>query len=487
MRRIPKFPLKRFLGTTVFQLSSSPPLYRPSGVAVLRISGPQALDALLKVSNSPKRVFTPRKASLIAVYHPESLCKVDSQAIALFFPSPNSFTGEDVVELHIHGNNVVLRNTFDALKSCGLEEASAGEFTRRAFENGKLDLTQIEGLADFLHAETDLQSAQAMDQMEGHLGQLYRRWRELVIESLAQMEAVIDFGETEMDVMDQQIQLMKGIDQRLAVIRDEMEEHLKDGRRGEIVREGIKVTLFGPPNVGKSSIMNRLARRDVAIVTDIPGTTRDVIETFIEVGGVPLRVSDTAGMRETYDRIEKVGIERTLASISNADVLIGVVDANRLIRKGEGLEFDSLPSIIVVNKSDLVTEKEKYLLKQNITLTMSQTFGKCPQIVFTTCKSVHDSSGISELISGLENSVLQMIQGSNSLQVKRSAVITRTRHRDLVESAVQSLNLAIASKHDIVLKCEETRQAAVELGRITGEIDVEEILDTLFSDFCIGK
>jgi tRNA modification GTPase len=387
-------------------------------------------------------------------------------ALVFWYPGPASYTGEDVAELHLHGGRAVVAAVSQALLSVpGLVPAEPGEFTRRAFENGKLDLTQAEGIADLIDAETEAQRRQALRQTEGKLGELYERWRAILIGALAHLEADIDFAEDE----ELPSGLADSVVEGLADLQNSIGDHLADGHRGERLRDGVYVAIVGPPNVGKSSLLNVLARREAAIVSGIAGTTRDVIEVHLDLGGVPVIVADTAGLRATADEIEDEGVRRALARAAAADLKIVMLETAALAEVDrQTFEIIDQNAVVVVNKIDLGVPAD------------------VPEIaahrVFAI--SVQTGAGLAGLVSELERIV------SDRFGLSAAPGLTRQRHREALTTCAESLArfLTAADKNlPAELAAEDIRLAARALGRITGRIDVEDLLDIVFKDFCIGK
>jgi tRNA modification GTPase len=427
---------------TIFALSSGA---GPAGVAVIRISGPEAeeIETLLKVA-----LPAPRTAAVRTLYDELTDERLDA-ALMLYFPAPASFTGENIVEIQCHGG----RATVDAILSAlarleGFRPAEAGEFTRRAVENGTLDLLQAEALGDLINAETEAQRRQALRQHEGALGAIYEDWRGRIIKAAAWIEASIDFPDEE--IPEGATEASRG---ELAAIRAKIAAHLADGRRGEILREGLHVAVIGAPNAGKSSLVNALAQRDVAIVTDIPGTTRDVIEVRLDLHGYPVILSDTAGLREASDAVEAEGVRRAKARAESADVRLLILD-------GASHESYAAPDaeIIVRSKADLVAVREE-----------------------GDWISVKTGEGIQDLIERIAELARMRLGGE-------SPSLTRARHRVAFEEAVAALDAALALvPPEPELVAEHVRRAVHALGRITGRVDLDELLDVVFRDFCIGK
>lgn len=451
---------------TVFALSSG---RGRAGIAVVRLSGPRAGDALVALA---RRRGGPRMAALRTLRHPETGETLD-QALTLWLPGPASETGEDMAELHLHGSPAVIRAVLGALGGLpGCRLAEPGEFARRAFENGRMDLTAAEGLADLIEAETDAQRRQALSQASGALGRLYEGWRARLIEAHALCEAGIDFTD-EGDVGSTTVR--NGLD----VARDlamELRRHLDDGHRGEIVREGFRVALCGPPNAGKSSLLNALAKRDAAIVSDEPGTTRDTIEVRLDLGGHAVIVTDTAGIRATTNAIEIEGIRRTLAAARGADLVLWLTDArapvpipNELgpneLRSDERAPGSGLPLLLAANKVDLVPAAGPGHTAEG-RLNLSALTG----------------AGLGDLVAFIQSHALAAIRQGEG------PAITQARHRLLVQDCADAIDRALAAEPlGPELVAEELRHAERALGRLTGRIDAEDVLDQIFSRFCIGK
>jgi tRNA modification GTPase len=443
---------------TIFALSSGRP---PVAIAVIRVSGPRARTALETLAG---RVPEPRRASFARLrQRPDG--NVLDEAVTLWFPRPNSETGEDVAEFQVHGGRAVIAAVLAALGRIeGLRPAEPGEFTRRAFENGRLDLTAVEGLADLIYAETEAQRRQAYRQLAGTLGQRVEDWRSRLIETQALVEAGIDFSD-EGDVPDK---LLGSALATARSLREEISTALADDQRGERLREGLVVAIAGPPNAGKSSLLNRLARRDVAIVTPHAGTTRDVIEVHLDLGGYPVTLLDTAGIRDTQDPVEIEGVQRARDRAAAADLVLWVTDATAPAPEAARGEGASGPVWQVPNKTDLLASAPEAIPCQS-----GQTF---PVSALT-------GIGLPELIAALGRHAETALAGAET------SLVTRERHRVALRKVVEALDRALAEgpsgREDIV--AEELRLAARELGRLTGRVDVEDVLDVIFRDFCIGK
>ena len=439
---------------TIFALSSAP---GRAGVAVVRVSGPRAgpaLDAL--VSPRPQD----RVAALRRVHSPHTGEIVD-HALVLWLAGPRTETGEDMAELHLHGGPAIVKAVLAALSALpGCRLAEPGEFARRAFENGKIDLAQVEGLADLIDAETEAQRRQAVAQMAGALSALYEGWRRELIEACALTEAAIDFSD-EGDVAADALAMARA---RVADLRDAIAAHLDDNNRGEILREGFRVVLAGAPNVGKSSLLNALARREAAIVSEEAGTTRDVIEVRLDLGGYPVIVSDTAGIREPQGSIEREGIRRTLAYVREADLILWFSDA-------------SAPEA-AAPPPELAARGDKFLLA----IANKIDVPAARPAPGTLAVSAKTGAGIDALARGIGDIARDRIGAC------ASPAITHARYRQQLQACLEALQAFLSGvASDIELRAEELRQAAHALGRITGRVDVEDVLGEIFGRFCVGK
>lgn len=441
---------------TIFALSTAP---GRAGVAVIRISGANAGMALnVMTSKRPK----PREAAGRKIIHPTTGELLD-RGIVLWFPAPKSFTGEDAAELHLHGSIAVVRAVLEALAllpDCRLAEP--GEFARRAFDNDKIDLTQAEGLADLIDAETEGQRRQALRQSQGALSELYEEWRQTLIRAAGLVEASIDFTD-EADVAED------AFGQGRAIIEDlsrRIGSHLQDNRRGEILRSGFHVVLAGPPNVGKSSLLNALARREAAIVSEEAGTTRDVIEVRMDLAGLPVVVSDTAGIRETQAAVEREGIRRTVARANEADLVIWLTDLTAPETSlPKDLRAMADRTLLVVNKTDLAPQDSQPVLPDDMIAI-----------------SVRTGAGLDLLQDRLAAIARERMAPDET------PALTQDRHRRLLEAAMEDLSAFLqGSPHETELRAEDLRRASMAIGKITGRIDVEDVLDQIFSRFCIGK
>ncbi len=451
---------------TIFALSSGA---GRAGVAVIRLSGPMAgptLCALLGRDNLPKA----RHAIYAPIRDPKTEERLDD-AVAIYFAGPASFTGEDVVELHTHGGRAVIDGVLECLAAQpGLRIAEPGEYTRRAFENGKMDLTAAEGIADLIDAETAAQRRQAVRQMAGELGALYEDWRARLMKSLAYIEADIDFPDE--DLPGGIVPVVRG---DLASVYGEMTKHLADNRRGERLREGFQIVILGAPNAGKSSLLNRLARREAAIVSEIAGTTRDMIEVHLDLGGFPVTMVDTAGLRESGDVIETEGVRRATARAEDAELRLVVVDRGDWPRiDAEAARLIDGNTILLVNKVDGADAGDVP------TVWSGQSLGGDQLELPVLPISAMTGQGMESLLQLLETRVKE------GLDFAGPVPLTRLRHRQALERASDHLDRGLQT--DIAeLAAEDIRLAVREIGKITGRVDVEDLLDIIFGDFCIGK
>ncbi len=429
---------------TIYALSSG---RGRAGIAVLRVSGALAATAARQLTG--RDLPRPRVAALrqFRLANGESL----DDGLLLWFPAPASFTGEDVTEFHVHGGRAVVDGMLAALgRIPGLRLAEAGEFTRRAVENGKFDLTQAEALADLINAETEAQRRQALRQYEGALATLYHDWRTALIRAAAWAETAIDFSDEELpeDILER---ARKEAAEVLAQIR----AHLNDARRGEILRDGFYLTVIGPPNSGKSSFVNALARREVAIVSESAGTTRDVLEVHLNLGGYPITIADTAGLRETSDSIESEGVRRAIERAAHADAVLLLLDASAPGSLPFRLETPT--TITAWNKVDVAQPPESGLPI-----------------------SVRTGQGMETLLGEIEKVARMRLEGDGH------PALTRARHRAALEGAASALADATKAPAPELLG-EGLRMALRHIGRITGHVSVEDLLDVVFRDFCIGK
>ncbi|HWE74165.1 MAG TPA: tRNA uridine-5-carboxymethylaminomethyl(34) synthesis GTPase MnmE [Stellaceae bacterium] len=446
---------------TIYALATAP---GRAGVAIVRLSGPDAALALRDLTGA---LPPPRQAQYAHFRDPQS-CEILDDGIALYFAAPASMTGEDVAELQLHGSRAVLAAVFAVLaRRSGCRLAEPGEFTKRAFLNGKLDLTTAEAIADLVEAETSAQRRQAMRQLQGEFGRRCEAWRTRLIGAQARLEAEIDFPEEGLPAAQ-----WAAARQETMTLRQEIAAELADNRRGERLREGVAVAILGPPNAGKSSLMNALARREVAITSHIAGTTRDVIEVALDLGGYPVVLADTAGLRDSADSIEEEGIRRARARAASADLKLVVLDATKPGEANALRDLIDARTIVVVNKIDLMPETPA----AQADLARAGSLGTGGALY---C-SATSGEGIAALIARLSEAV------EAALGAETAPLVTRARHREALENCVAALD-RFAEAEMPELAAEDLRKAARSLGRITGRVDVEDMLDALFREFCIGK
>ncbi|MBH87732.1 MAG: tRNA uridine-5-carboxymethylaminomethyl(34) synthesis GTPase MnmE [Pelagibacterales bacterium] len=442
---------------TIYALSSGP---LPSAIAIVRVSGPQAREVMRLLG---AKIFTPRKLTLTKLKPTDH--EIIDIGLVCFFPENESITGEDLAEFHLHGSIAVIDDLFlffSTLK--GLRAAEPGEFTKRALVNGKMDLTEVEGLADLISSETKQQKTQSIKLLKGELSKKYIDWRQKLIETRAEMEALIDFSD-EGDVSQKadSFNFIKNISNLIKNI----EKELLAGMAGERLRRGITIVLIGPPNVGKSSLINTFLNEDRAIVSSSPGTTRDAIEARLNLEGVPVTIYDTAGIRDTKNEIEKEGVQRAIKVAQNADIIlsIGAPSPSKALRSLDTSEYKFSRIVKVYNKADLIENKDCHK-------------GEGYSI---SCKT---KKGIKRLIEGLSKEVKGMTSVSDM-----AVAPNRIRHMSHLRETKGSLEEALkeAKKGKIDVSADFTRAASVSLGRIVGLVDIEDVLDEIFLGFCIGK
>lgn len=435
------------LAQTIFALSSGRP---PSGIAVVRVSGREAPAAARALCGT---LPPPRRARYGTVRAPATGEELD-RGLLLFFPAPHSATGEDLVELHLHGGRAVVAAVLKALAGLpDLRPAAAGEFTRRAHANGKMDLAEVEGLADLIAAETEAQRRQALALASGLLSRRVSQWRESLVGALALVEAAMDFsdeGDVPEDLAARALAIIRPLAQDIGAA-------LKDAERGERVRDGLVVAIAGPPNAGKSTLLNHLAGREAAIVSEVPGTTRDILEVHLDLAGQAVTLLDTAGLRESADRVEREGVRRALARAQTADLVLWLAE------DGTEPPASLAGAVKVRSKADLPARSIAAAERGGLHL------------------STHTGAGVDELVGLLERSAEELVGGE-------PALVTRARQRRALEAASAHLLKACGSFGDQEeLRAEELRLAARALDQVVGRVDVEDVLDALFGAFCIGK
>ena len=436
---------------TIFALST---VFGKSGVAVIRISGNDALKALNHFNI--KKEVKPRLATLVDLYDGSN--QLIDNGIIIYFPAPNSFTGEDVIELQVHGSKAVIKIILEELSKIFVM-AKPGEFSLRAFLNGKFDLTRMEGIADLIDAETKMQAKQAIKQISGELERLYSNWRQRLITIQSKIEAYIDFPE---DIWADKSELKK-INNEVQSLVQLIQEHLNDNRRGERLREGLHIVITGEPNVGKSTLFNFLAKRDIAIVSEYAGTTRDILEAHIDIGGYPIILSDTAGIRESSDPIESEGISRAKKKSFEADLRIELFPFEQ--RYNINCNVVNSDTIYVLSKADDAINDKNILI------------GGVDFLPISILKGI----GTNKLISLIKKKAEEKFGHDRD-----TPVITRQRHRSHMQKALEHLQ-RFNIDNPIELISEDLRLAAFELGAVIGIINVEEILGSIFSNFCVGK
>ena len=443
---------------TIYALST---VLGKSGVAVIRISGSKAFDVVRLMTSLKTDEIKQRYAYFVKLKDIAGQQILD-KCLLLYFKAPNSFTGEDIIELHTHGSRAVISAVLNNLSRIpDFRMAEPGEFSKRAFYNQKMDLTEAEGLADLIDAETEAQQKYALRQMEGNLKNLYEDWREKLVNIMAHLEAYIDFPDEEIPE-----NIVSEMNNTVFKLKNEIKEHLSSDNIGERLREGFRVVIVGRPNAGKSSLLNAIAKRDVVIVSDIAGTTRDAIDVHLDLNGYPVIITDTAGIRETEEAIERQGVEIAYRKIEDADLLLCLYDASQdTVQVFEKIEKTFKNKMIhIANKSDNLTKEQcSEIKKQGITPI-----------------SVKQQQGIDIVLDKISAVINDKFTSNSNL------LITRARYREALNEALRSLDLFNLNK-EIELSAEDIRLAAREIGKITGRIEVDEILDKIFGSFCIGK
>ena len=442
---------------TIYALSTGPGI---SGVAIIRISGPEASNVITSLTG--KEIPKPRMATLRKINNINTSELID-EGIVLWFPGPDSYTGEDMAEIHVHGGKagiLAVQKEISKVKNCRLAEP--GEFTKIAFQNGKINLLKAESIADLISAETEIQRSQAIKIMSGKSSAKFNEIREKLLKLLSFVEAKIDFPEEDLPEEN-----LKKIKQDSTNILNVINKVLNDQKVGETIREGFKIAIIGPTNAGKSSLLNNLSNREVAIVSEIAGTTRDVIETHLNIDGYPVIISDTAGIRDSKDEIEEKGIKLSLKKAENADLKLVVVDAKSIDLSGFFNDLLKNNAILVVNKSDLLKEK------------LDPEISRHNPVLISLKKNLNIDKLILKIKENLKNKFI----------AEEDILITRERHRQhLVQCADHLQNFIDKNdKNDFDKAAEDLRLATRQLGMIVGKVDVEEILGSIFNDFCIGK
>ena len=440
----------------IFALSSG---RGPCGIAIIRLSGPDTLSICKLISKEKK--IKENEINICKFFDPSNDAIIDPEALILWFPKPNSFTGDDLAEFHVHGSNAIISYFLKVLssqKNCRMAEP--GEFTKIAFQNNKIDLLKAESIGDLIHSETELQRKQAVNLVNGHASKYYDELRSKLIKSLSFIEAKIDFAEDDLPE-----DVLKEAHKSIKSIHSDISKIINDNKVGEKIRNGFRVSIIGETNVGKSSLLNLLSKRDAAIVSDEAGTTRDVIETYLNLDGYPVILADTAGIREAKNEVEKKGISLALSKFNEADLNIVVVDNTKKKVSDKIMSLINEDSIILLNKSD-VQDEENHRFD-----------------VDTILASVKDNKNIDKLINLIKQKLSKKFSSTNN------ALITRERHRvKLNECLIEIDKFLKKDQHkDLELAAEDLRMATRHLGSIVGKVDVEEILGSIFKDFCIGK
>ena len=442
---------------TIYALSSGS---GTSGIATIRVSGKLAKKVVEQLTNS--QIPEPRTATLKKINNINTNELID-EGIIIWFPGPNSYTGEDMVEFHVHGSLAVvqaIQNSISEIEGCRIAEP--GEFTKIAFQNNKINLLKAESIADLISSETEIQRRQAVKIMTGKSAERFNSWRNGLVKVLANVEAKIDFPDEDLPE-----DILKNIKTKVNEIKNEIKKTLNDQKVGERIREGFKIAIVGPPNAGKSSLLNYLSNKEAAIVSEIAGTTRDVIEVHLNINGLPVIISDTAGIRSSKDEIERKGIKLALQKAEDADLNIVIIEPKSGFFTGFLKDLLTSKSILVINKSDL---------NENLFI---DEFKKYKPIYI----SIKKEKNLNLLITEIKNKLKHQFHNSEDI------LITRERHRQNLEKCVEHLQ-TFEEKNNLEefdKASEDLRLAIRHLGRITGKVDVEEILDSIFNDFCIGK
>ncbi|KAF8818983.1 tRNA uridine-5-carboxymethylaminomethyl(34) synthesis GTPase MnmE [Rickettsia endosymbiont of Cardiosporidium cionae] len=441
--------------------------FSKSAISVFRISGDKSLDILKQLTKNFKiESIKPKQVYLRSIYVPGTNYLIDN-ALIIFFKSPNSFTGEDLLEIHVHGSiaiRKILTNTLSEMS--GMRAASPGEFTKRAFLNGKLDLTSVEGLSDLLEAETEIQHQQAIIQNSGALAELYNKWKERLVYIMSLIEANIDFSE---DIPND---LIKNIEQEIKKLTEEISQYINDNNRGEIIRNGIQLTIFGPPNVGKSSFTNYLIQREISIISNIPGTTRDLIEGHLNIGGFPIIIQDTAGINlNSTDIIEQKGIEITNNAVHKAKIKILILDIN-----DKTYDYLTLKPLVDKNTILLLNKSDINNYNQDNAKFITNIIPLNPIII-----SLKNNTSTENILSKIIETAKHITESHDTLPP-----ITRERHRNHIQNTLKYLS-NFSAEDELVLIAENVRLAINHFSKLTGQITVDDVLEKIFSNFCIGK
>jgi tRNA modification GTPase len=441
-----------------------------SGIGVIRLSGPEALTITERIFRPGAGIpLAPRTATFGEICEPHTNDIVD-QAVVTFFKGPHSYTGEDSIEISCHGSPVILRRVLDIILECGARAAGPGEFTMRAFFNGRMDLTQAEALRDLIEAQTIYQARVALRQVQGSLSQLLQPLKQSLVEIIVQLETAVEFVEDDVTT-----ETLHTLSLRLDTLASRFAEIERSFRVGRVIREGIQLAIVGKPNVGKSSLFNRLLQKERAIVTEIPGTTRDALVDAASIGGVPVSLVDTAGIRHAVEVVEKIGIQRSRQAIADADLVLVVLDASQPLDQDDLTvlqETDSLPRLIVVNKTDLEMELTAELLQPTV-----------------ASPAVHTSALIGTGIEELQQEILAIITSRSAFQPE-DVILTNARHHRLIveaKQAIEKAQAALSEGYSEEVALVELHNALRAVGEITGEVTIEDLLDQIFSTFCIGK
>jgi len=442
---------------TIYALSTGPGI---AGVAVIRVSGSNTAEVVKKITGLK---LPPARVATLSKFNKNGMKELIDEGVIIWFPAPNSYTGEDLAEFHVHGSRAVINamhSTISKVKKCRLAEP--GEFTKRAFQNGKINLLKAESIADLVSSETEIQRKQALKIMGGKSSDKFNSWRGKLLKTLSHIEAKIDFPDENLPQ-----NIISEIKKTSNNVLKEIKKTLNDQKVGERIREGFKIAILGPPNSGKSSLLNYLSKRDVAIVSEIAGTTRDVIEIHLNLNGYPVIVSDTAGIRSSKNEIEKKGIKIALNRAEDADLKLVIVSAKNadFTKVLKGLLTKN--AILVVNKSDLIKGK------------LNSKFKKYEHVLISIKKDLNLNKLITKIKSKLKN----------KFTTAEDILITRERHRQSLMNCLQHLEKFRKNKsvQDFDKAAEDLRLATRHLGMIVGKVDVEELLDSIFNDFCIGK